>query len=64
MSKDLRAALTDLIHDLELADWPRHLEDKFREDLIRARILLLSPDQNLSRMRVTQGQGCTDQASH
>jgi len=64
MSKDLRAALTDLIHDLELADWPRHLEGKFREDLIRARILLLSTDQNLSRMRVTQGQGCTDQASH
>ena len=64
MSKDLRAALTDLIHDLELADWPRHVEDKFREDLIRARILLLSPDQNLPRMRVTQGQSCTDQASH
>lgn len=64
MAENLRVALTDLIHDLELADWPRHLEDKFREDLIRARILLLSPDQNLPRMRVTQGHGCTDQVSH
>lgn len=40
MNADLRNALADLIHDLELTSWPSHLQDKFREDLIRARILI------------------------
>lgn len=40
MNQETYDALADLIHDLELADWPRRLKDKFREDLIRARILI------------------------
>lgn len=41
MNQETYGVLADLIDDLELADWPRHLKDKFRDDLIRARILII-----------------------
>lgn len=40
MNQETYDVLADLIDDLELADWPRHLKDKFRDDLIRARTLI------------------------
>ena len=39
-SDQLRDLCQDLVHDLEMADWPRHLKNKFRDDITKARLAL------------------------